>query len=179
MSKPNFIKPDYYKVYQDDMLKLSENSLLEKKVVNRLKKEKLIIDNSFLARNKWFIAACISFVCFLAGYKAADLSDSSTFEPNYMILLLEDEEFNPPQDLNLVHAYGSWMNSILEEGVKIKGSQLNNLTDQKLYQSTTNGADITGYFFLRSNSEEQLLKIAESMPHKKFGGKISLKKIKP
>lgn len=156
---------------------------LEKKLLNKLKDEGLIIRNKTRIYIKWAASIAASALLFISGVFYEKASQSKELEVDaklgYLLLLREDDGFTPGEPMNMFNEYRNWMISTLEQGVKIKGQELK---DESINVDKSGTSDLavlqertTGYFILEAESLEQAVLIAQENPHIKYGGIIEVK----
>lgn len=97
--------------------------------------------------------------------------------PRYMLLLWEDERFDPPEDPGAVAAaYRAWAGALAERGVPVTGDELG--VERALLGPSTvrpsDGATIGGYFTLGAASLEEARRLVEGHPHLVNGGAIEI-----
>ncbi len=155
---------------------------LYNKTVHRLKSEGLIETNTkrLSPYFRWSLAIAASVLIFIAG-RWSVTSNTINPEQAYMLLLHEDEGFNPGDPDEMFMEYALWMGKTMADGVNITGQELE--SDATLVDNIGNvtqiedpGLDkVTGYFIVEAPSKQEAIKIAQSMPHLKYGGSIEIK----
>lgn len=177
MKDKRVIKDSFFKEYRDQINQDSLDEKLYENIVAKLKDEDLFELQKTTKIRKWLVAASLVIITFSAGFIIGQSNLSLGETDNYMILLVQDEDFNPPAEANLVSEYSIWMNSVSEMGIQIDGSQLQDITNAQIIQPEDTLISITGFFSFYSESHTKALEIAHNMPHLKNGGKIRLMKI--
>lgn len=154
---------------------------LERRIVAQLKSEGRIKVNPLNNYIRWGLMAAASLIFFMSGVTYERMNNSSTdINPSqgYMMVLHEDDDFLAGS--SVTEEYKQWKESIAEKGVKITGQELRNeATLVSSNEVTTLDANtqnrITGYFILEAGSLEEVLNLASSSPHVKYGGNIEVK----
>ena len=160
-------------------------SSLEKKIVaellNKGEIKKINVMNNYVK----LAASIAALVLFFFGgiyYGKATAGTGVQIEPTkgYILLLHEDEGFNPGDPMAMFEEYKTWMENTYGRGVKIDGQELKNeatlVTSEKqtaLLESEVNRT--TGYFILEANSYEEAVAVAMENPHVKYGGTVEVK----
>lgn len=156
---------------------------LEDKVVNALKTEGLIKQNTMNIYLKYAAGIAASIIIFFAGNlvgkQAGDVVEIDPLQ-GYMMILKEDVNFTPGDPMEMFNEYAGWMNGLYEKGIKITGQELKNEAWAVTNSGTTSldGAvdtRITGYFLIQAKTEEEALAVVRDNPHLKYGGSIELK----
>lgn len=159
----------------------SLNPELEKSIIKALSDENLITQKNFLFNKThfWTYAALSLVAIFSIGYFFGTNDISNPLKPNYLLVLYEDENFVPPQDVNLSIEYYDWLVSISEKGVDISGNELtmDRFSLQSPLPQTFVEQTLSGYFLFRASSSIEAIEIANSSPHTKYGGLIELREI--
>jgi len=158
---------------------------LEEQIINELKKKNLIKKNIMKTskRRTWIIGIAASVLLFVVGYIAGG-SSSSDITSGYVLLLHEDENFQPVgSEIEIFTKYATWMGKMALSGVSITGKELSPestswLSDVNNTSAINYGKDkISGYFIIDINDQAEAEKIALSSPHIKFGGTVELIKL--
>ena len=131
---------------------------------------------------KWVAAIAASVLLFLGGMYFGK-SNSINIEPTlgYMLLLHENQEFQPGDAMEMFEEYSAWMNNTFKRGVKITGQELQNdaaIISNKFpvkYLDGSQDSRTTGYFILEAQSLEDALAVAQENPHVKYGGTVEVK----
>ena len=155
---------------------------LEDKVVNKLKENGLIRKKDTIRIIGWVSSIAASLIMFYLGtiYQQQTNTTMIEIEPTrgYMLILHEDEKFQPGEPMAMFNEYKAWMEGTFEQGVKITGQELkdNTVIVNKNGAKESSGEErTTGYFILEANSLEEAVKVAEANPHVKYGGSIEVK----
>jgi len=151
---------------------------LERRIINKLKSEHLIITTyDMKAYLKWAATiAAIIVAFFLGGY-----SQQENPEMAYMLILHEGEGFQPGEPTEMYNEYRNWMHSIDEKGIQINGQELKNeavmvSSNRNInYLEGNENNRVTGYFVLNAASLDEAIAIARDNPHIKYGGTIQVK----
>ena len=96
----------------------------------------------------------------------------------YMLLLHEDKDFAPGDQMEMFEEYKAWMENTFAKGIKITGQELKDeATLVKGEELKTINSDVrtTGYFLVEANSLDDAIKVAQENPHIKYGGSIEVK----
>ena len=157
---------------------------LEKRLIRQLKSENLIKNtltmNTYL---KWAASIAAAVLIFFVGNMVGKRSSVISIDPNlgYMLILHEDEKFQPGEPYEMFREYAQWMNNTFEKGISITGQELKNeatwIDAEKNVEHLTASATnkVTGYFVLEARSLEEALEVAKNNPHIKYGGSIEVK----
>lgn len=157
---------------------------LEQRIVFQLESEGLIRKSTSMQRIlPWAASIAASILFFFIGSSLAKNNFQEVQinpEQGYMLILHEDERFQPGDPMEMFQEYAAWMNTINEMGVKITGQELDNRATVLTTESIqTRGEETvkrtTGYFIIEAESEADALSIAKQNPHLKYGGTIELK----
>ena len=151
---------------------------LEDKVVNNLKNNNLIMKESWLKSRTLKIIGGIaaSLLLFLAGYQLGQ--PAATSGNQYMLLLHEKEGTIPPNQVEIVFEYATWMLGLIAQGHSMTGSELNPGGKWVGTRDYAREEDIiSGYFMVEAGSLEEAAKISETSPHLKYGGSIEIREI--
>ncbi len=158
---------------------------LEAKVISALKEEGLIKTKTVVMNTnlKWAISIAASVLIFFAGsYWGKQSLSTSAINPTlgYMLILHEDENFQPGDPMAMFEEYSTWMQNTDESGITISGQELS--PEAVLVKSNNSisldeeaSERITGYFILEAKTKEEALKVARLNPHIKYGGTIEVK----
>ena len=170
-----------------ELAKMSEKtaeprSSMENEVVGRLRKSGLI-ERRHAGGWRWALAACAVVVLFVAGLAVGRTTVSARApEFTYVLLLEEGNEYQVPAEGaemdKRVDEYRNWAIGLRKEGVQVSGVKLKD--DSVVLGEASGKGDqemLRGMFSIRTESEEQARKIAESCPHLKYGGKIVIRPI--
>lgn len=151
--------------------------------IQQLKSEKLITSKSITMKTylKWAASVVAIVLTFYIGRFTAG---GVNIDPNqgYMLILHEDEQFQPGDPNQMFKEYGAWMMNTFAKGVMIDGQELSNETTfidrnkEVVYRDGKSEPKVTGYFILEASSMEEAIAIAKENPHIKYGGSIELKK---
>ena len=155
---------------------------LEKRVVEKLKKEGLIRKKAFQTYIRRFISSAAAIILFFGGiyFERLTTEDMQKIQPNrgYMLLLHEDEKFQPGKPMEMFNEYKKWMESTQEQGITITGQELKAesvlVSDSGSHQEER-GYRTTGYFILEAESLDKAIKVARANPHTKYGGIVEVK----
>jgi hypothetical protein len=159
------------------------SSSMEGEVVGRLRKSGLIESRRRMAGWKFALAACAAVVLFVAGLAVGKLTATSKApEFTYVLLLEEGNEYQVPAEGaemdQRVNEYRNWAIGLRKEGVQVSGMKLKD--DAVVLGEASGKGDqemLAGMFSIKTESEEQARRIAESCPHLKHGGKIVIRPI--
>ncbi|UII32035.1 hypothetical protein LVD17_27505 [Fulvivirga ulvae] len=153
---------------------------LEDRVVNALKKEKLISTNSVW--KGWTLKIAASITLLAAGIIIGKIIYSpmeTQSQFNYMLVLYEDNRFTPSDPEEMFMEYSKWMTGIQEQGVTIDGQEMKPsslfLEPDGSQVTTDSKRRVGGYFVINAGSLDQAMKIARDSPHLKYGGSIEVK----
>lgn len=131
---------------------------------------------------KWAATIVLAAASFYTGiiYQQNKTTLPMEINPNlgYMLILHEDESFNPGEPMEMFEEYSEWMESTMEKGVKIDGQELavNAVKVSSRGTDVPDGSDrVTGYFILEANSMDEAVAVARANPHIKYGGTIEVK----
>ena len=153
---------------------------LEERIVDALKKEKLIRRGSNWKSWVLRIAASLALIAtgILIGKTIySPMETESQF--NYMLVLYEDSRFAPSSPEEMFTAYSKWMTGIQEQGITIDGQEMKPSSlllepDGKQVISDPERR-VGGYFVISADSMDQAIEIARDSPHLKYGGSIEVK----
>lgn len=185
MTEENFSKKTKQIFHQTSgTQKLPEN--LESNVVARLQQENLITKNKKIRSIqylKYAGAIAASILIFMSGiyYEKMNTPQDFTIDnPNgYLVLLHEDEQFQPTDVEQMFEEYEQWTISTFNKGVNITGNELKSesvfITNETRPPFDKSSLKTTGYFLLEAKTLEQAMQIAEEIPHVKYEGIVELK----
>lgn len=158
---------------------------LEQKIVKQLidngEIKKTIVMNTYL---KWAASVAAAVLFFMGGsfYGGMNTEEQIVIEPTrgYMLILHEDENFNPGDPMEMFEEYRDWMQNTFASGIKITGQELGNdaslvTTASINYLGEEAQTRTTGYFVLEANSLEDAIAVAKANPHVKYGGTVEVK----
>jgi len=181
------LTPYEKKIFAQMKRKEQPSNSLEKNIINKLKSENLINQNTFkmntTIKKAVMIAAAV--ILFFAGnYFGKRSIDQTVIDPSmgYMLILHEDNQFKPGNPNEMFQEYAAWMQNTFKKGVNITGHELKNETifinskKEEKHEDESLQNKTTGYFVLEAKSLETVLEIAKSNPHIKYGGSIEIKK---
>ena len=163
---------------------LQPPAYLEEQLVNQLKFEGHIKENTMNKTGRILMGMAASILLFLGGtWFGQSSSDQITIAPElgYLLLLHEDDRFTPGDPMEMFEEYGTWMENTSARGVKITGQELVNeaVLVRQGAPNVSQGADAeirtTGYFILEANSLEEAIAVAQENPHVKYGGTVEVK----
>lgn len=157
---------------------------LEENVIARLKEKQLITNNNNIMKLKqhliWAAAAAVALMCgFFIGQNFNEQQTTIPGDMNkYMLLLYENEQFQPKEISLMVEEYTNWATELAQQGkldhaekLADNGSWLGN-TSAKNKQSS-----VTGYFVLLASDLEEATALAKTHPHIDYGGGVELRPI--
>lgn len=161
---------------------------LEDKIVDQLKKQKLISSQSairMLPNRFWASGIAAAIGIFIFGYLLGNESsgESADISAGYILLLHEDERFQPVgSEMEVFTEYATWMGKMFLKGVNITGKELSPESTYWLssegFTLTENRKDkISGYFIIDIEDQDEAERIARSSPHIKYGGTVELIKL--
>lgn len=159
---------------------------LEDRIVNELSSKNLIIKHVMKPRKTklWAVGIAASILFFICGYLAGNsYNQSSEISAGYMLLLHEDERFQPQgSEMEVFTEYATWMGKMMMDGVVITGNELSPESAIRLSPGShavqEPGNDkISGYFLIGVQDRQQAEKIAMTSPHIKYGGTVELIKL--
>lgn len=176
------LTPEERAVYDQLRQTTPAGQSLEEKTVRRLQREGLLTDKkrfylsipAGIAASVMLLATGLLLGKFFFGARGAE-------EPlfNYMLVLHEDPAFTPGEPEEMFAEYSRWMEQIYERGIAIDGQEMKpaSLLLGKEGIETKPQTRVGGYFVLRASSHEEVVEIAKSSPHLKYGGTIEIKEI--
>lgn len=157
---------------------------LGKKIVNQLKFEGFIKEGAFTKVRRLVVVVAASILFFLGGMSLERYSHRD-IDPDqgYMLVLFEDKNFNVDEPQKIVSEYMDWHKSIEENGVHIVGQELHNKSavvnkNSVIYLDSMSTKRVTGYFILEASSVSDVVQIASTSPHVKYGGSIEIKEFR-
>ena len=120
------------------------------------------------------------FAAVVGAYFLGTYSSNTQSEMSYMMILMEDENFQPGEPMAMFTEYQDWMYAAREKGVEISGQELKDeatliQSDNIIDNPNIGNQKVTGYFVFNANSKEEAIKIVQLNPHIKYGGSIQLK----
>lgn len=150
---------------------------LRDKVVEQLIHEKEINATSTRTRT-YLIQTVAAAAMFIIGFGTAFvvLQSSPSVGDDYMLLLYDGDQFNPPSPGSLHQEYGQWMQTV--QGAEIVAGE--ELESQGLLVSSAGSAlkdRASGFFILRATTSQQVIEIAKTSPHARYGGIVEIKKV--
>jgi hypothetical protein len=156
---------------------------LANEVVERLRRSGLIESRRGFSGWKFALAACAAMVLFVAGLGVGKVTATSRApEFTYVLLLEEGSEYQVPAEgadmEHRVNEYRNWAIGLRKEGVQVSGVKLKD--DAVVLGRASGKGDqemLAGMFSIKTDSEEQARRIAESCPHLKHGGRIVIRPI--
>jgi hypothetical protein len=152
---------------------ISIDSKLEDKVVNKLMMNNLI--KKKMKTKSYITGIAASVIFFIAGFLLANKIQNpgiNDLPSDYMLLLLEDDNFKPTKELpELVAEYENWLVSQSDAGVKITGAELG------YPEVETDYPLVSGFFMIAASSMEEAREIAANCPHKKYGGIVEVREV--
>ena len=174
------------RMFQDLQKEQQPPEHLEEKVVAKLKEEgQLRKTMTMKVYVKWAASIAAGILLFLSGnyYGKSNNMDRIEIEPDrgYMLLLHEDERFQPGEPMTMFEEYKAWMENTFNKGVKITGQELKNeavLVNPDGRTQTLNegsGKRTTGYFLVEAASLDDAIQVAQETPHVKYGGIVEVK----
>lgn len=156
---------------------------MENEVVGKLRGRGLIEGRRRFAGWRWAMAACAAMVMFVVGLGVGRTTVSAKApEFTYVLLLEEGSEYRIPAEgadmEERIGEYRNWAIGLRNEGVQVSGIKLK---DESVVLGRASGKGdqemLAGMFSIKTDSEEQAKRIAESCPHLKYGGKIVIRPI--
>jgi hypothetical protein len=117
----------------------------------------------------------------ITAYFIGDYSPQNESLYNYMIILQEDENFQPGDPMEMFTEYRDWMIAMNEQGVQITGQELKNESvlvspeDEPVYFEGETEPKVTGYFIFNASSMDEAIEVAKQSPHTRYGGTIQVK----
>lgn len=157
---------------------------LENIILKKLRRKRLVrYTRSLFSLNRKFTTIAASILFFLLGYafsefKIPGLTNSEW--DHYLLLLHQDENFNPSRQNDLIREYSQWLIEVRENGHEIQGERLHPKVEwfgDKFTSEPSATNRISGFFLLKTKSLETAFEIAQSSPHLKYKGQIELRKI--
>lgn len=169
---------------------------LEDRVVDELKARQLIKSKTEGAANmkmQYAINAAIAVVAVVIGLVLGqhfDAEPERTAEGTghqYVMLLYEDETYDAPTPGKMeerIGEYSQWAREVAATGKYVTGKKLTD--DSLLLLPDGTRSDMTpaaeqgvleGYFIITAGDMEEAASIAESCPHLRYGGAVSLRRL--
>jgi hypothetical protein len=131
-------------------------------------------------RLQWIAAACVVAGAFAAGtlwQRTARQSDTIR-GPRFMLLLYGGETNDAGDRRN---EYAGWARSIAMSGIGISGEELSGIAEEIPSTPQVDQPPATmrprGYFIVSTSTIDEARRIAESCPHLRYGGRISIRPI--
>lgn len=138
------------------------------------------------SRGRPWLAAAAAAMIFLAGVSAGRLwvpapaDEVTSGRARYLLLLAGD--VTPTADGGSRSGeYGAWARSVSATGVFIRGAELSPTArlvgvapDTPLAREL---ASVGGYFIVEAETEAEVVRLAESCPHVKYGGVVQVRKL--
>lgn len=172
------------------------SATLEDRVVDELKARQLIKSKPAGAANmkmQYAINAAIAVVAVAIGlvlgqrFDAAPGPAAEVTGHQYVMLLYEDETYDAPAPGKMeerIGEYSQWAREVAATGKYVTGKKL---TDDSLLllpdgtrSNVTPAAEqgvLEGYFIITATDIEEAASIAESCPHLRYGGAVSLRRL--
>ena len=112
-------------------------------------------------------------------------SGVSMSQSTYVLFLLEGSQYDQPSGTaelqERVNEYRNWVTRVRKETTPISGIKLQDRS--LLLPSGTSGdappSEIGGYFLIEAGSLQSAIRIAETCPHLRHGGRIEVRQIDP
>lgn len=199
-------KPDFLDALQQE---ITPPSHLQGRVVSALKREGLLpeeqkqpLSMAWLSLRVTLAAAACLFV-FTAGVLlgrsdnvAIDSALSSLIGNEtdlYAVLLYETQDYSvagPEEELGLYQEYNRWIAQAREREQFVTGEDLEvdrgwlvapAAESPRIEPATAIAANapLSGIFFLRANSDDEVLSLVQEIPHVRFGGQVLVQKTIP
>ena len=156
---------------------------LEDRVVSTLRERGLLrgaAPRMFSPRWVWPAAIAAGLLLFVGGFTLGRAPRPAPDLPRYTLLLYEGPEFNRAgtRESELVAEYGGWARELAGRGRLVAGEKLS-AQGWALGSAAADRRDPSGFFIIAARSDEEALSIAQSCPHLRHGGTVSLRAIDP
>lgn len=184
MKKDN-LTPEEKKLFESLKQEAEPPKLLEKNIISQLETKGLIKSRTsfkIVPLLQWAATIALAIACFFGGkyYQQQNTKVMTSIEPakGYILLLHEDNRFQPGEPLAMFQEYGQWLQNTAQKGVKITGQELkveSVLVSNEGVQDQNTERRTTGYFLIEAPNLAEALKVAETNPHVKYGGIVELK----
>lgn len=157
---------------------------LEEDIIAQLKEKQLITNNNNTMKLKqhfvWAAAAAAALICgFFIGQNFNDQQTTIPGNMNkYMLLLYENEEFQPKEIGLMVQEYTDWATDLAQKGkldhaekLADKGNWLGNVS------ARNKQSNVSGYFVILATDLDEATALAKTHPHIDYGGGVELRPI--
>jgi hypothetical protein len=130
----------------------------------------------------WAAAAAVIFSLGLVTGRAwpAPASGPSTTTTRWMLLLGGDVS-RPPDDSSRAGEYGAWLRDLQTRGIGVSGAELDAggrvLAGMGGAEPMRPVVETGGYFIIEAPTEAEAVKLAETCPHRKYGGSIVVRRL--
>lgn len=158
-------------------------AFLEERITDELRQRGLIKKHRAVGRwLSWSGGIAAGILLFAAGLFYGQLTQNTmnTINPSkgYMLLLHEDDSFQPGEPVAMFNEYSAWMENAEASGITITGQELTpggTLLSANDSREVDSDKRTTGYFIIEAGSMQEAEEIARANPHLKYGGQIEVK----
>ena len=113
-----------------------------------------------------------------AAQQAAPLTQGSTY-----LLLVRGSVPNVIEGANVVGEYAAWAESLARAGRLVEGRKLTDEPGRWVAQPAAREirtrSDVSGYFLVSASNYEEIVQLAQSSPHVRYGGTFEIREVDP
>lgn len=120
----------------------------------------------------WAAAAVLAVGGFGLGRASSSSPLPSETGQRYVLLLNGAASATPAENAARRKEYGDWLNDLRRRGLGVDGAEL--VGTQHELPAPRSGPPVVGYFIITARTESEALEIAETTPHLKHGGGVTL-----
>jgi hypothetical protein len=121
----------------------------------------------------WATAAALSVVGFGLGRASASSGGAPPVAGQRYVLLLNGAgSTTPSENAERRQEYGDWLNDLRQRGLGVDGAEL--VGEQHDFPEPRTGPPVVGYFIITARNESEALSIAETTPHLRHGGGVTV-----